>query len=227
MNYLALASDYDGTLATQGRVNPETLLALEQFRTSGRKLILVTGREISDLLRIFPQVDLFDCIVGENGALLYWPASQQEQLLGSRPPDELIIRLRDRQVHPLSVGRVIVATWQPHETTVREAIRDLKLDLQVIFNKNAIMILPSGINKATGLSAACQVLQLSPHQVVGVGDAENDLVFLNLCGYAVAVANALPEVKAEADLITSGSRGAGIIELIEQLLAADERQGGE
>jgi len=227
MNYLALASDYDGTLATQGRVNPETLLALEQFRTSGRKLILVTGREISDLLRIFPQVDLFDCIVGENGALLYWPASQQEQLLGSRPPDELIIRLRDRQVHPLSVGRVIVATWQPHETTVREAIRDLKLDLQVIFNKNAIMILPSGINKATGLSAACQVLQLSPHQVVGVGDAENDLVFLNLCGYAVAVANALPEVKAEADLITSGSRGAGIIELIEQLLAADESQGGE
>jgi hydroxymethylpyrimidine pyrophosphatase-like HAD family hydrolase len=227
MDYLALASDYDGTLATQGRVNSETLLALEQFHTSGRKLILVTGREISDLLRIFPQVGLFDCIVAENGALLYWPASQQEQLLGSRPPDELIIRLRDRQVHPLSVGRVIVATWQPHETTVREAIRDLKLDLQVIFNKNAIMILPSGINKATGLSAACQVLQLSPHQVVGVGDAENDLVFLNLCGYAVAVANALPEVKAEADLITSGSRGAGIIELIEQLLAPDPSQGGE
>jgi HAD superfamily hydrolase (TIGR01484 family) len=227
MDYLALASDYDGTLATQGRVNSETLLALEQFRTSGRKLILVTGREISDLLHIFPQVDLFDCIVAENGALLYWPASQQERLLGSRPPDELIIRLRDRQVHPLSVGRVIVATWQPHETTVREAIRDLKLALQVIFNKNAIMILPSGINNATGLSAACQVLQLSPHQVVGVGDAENDLVFLNLCGYAVAVANALPEVKAEANLITSGSRGAGIIELIEQLLAPDQRQGGD
>ncbi|MEH2119451.1 hypothetical protein [Nostoc sp.] len=62
--------------------------------------------------------------------------------------------LRDRQVKPLSVGRVIVATWHPQETIVLETIRQMGLELQVILNKGAVMVLPSGINKATGLAAA-------------------------------------------------------------------------
>ena len=48
----------------------------------------------------------------------------------------------------------------------------------MIFNKGAVMILPSGVNKATGLAAALEELGLSPHNVVGVGDAENDHAFL-------------------------------------------------
>jgi hydroxymethylpyrimidine pyrophosphatase-like HAD family hydrolase len=49
--------------------------------------------------------------------------------------------------------------------------------MQVIFNKGAVMILPTGINKATGLAAALSDLKLSPHNVVGIGDAENDHAF--------------------------------------------------
>ncbi|RUR74844.1 HAD family hydrolase [Chlorogloeopsis fritschii PCC 9212] len=69
MRYLALATDYDGTLATDGRVNDETLAALKRLQASGRKLILVTGRQLDDLQRAFPQFDCFDCIVAENFAL--------------------------------------------------------------------------------------------------------------------------------------------------------------
>jgi len=104
---------------------------------------------------------------------------------------------------------------------VVETIRDLGLDLQVIFNKNAVMVLPSGINKAVGLNAALSELGLSPHNTVGVGDAENDQAFLELCKCSVAVANALPMVKQQADLVTSGSRGAGVTELIDKLIASD------
>jgi hypothetical protein len=87
MRYLALACDYEGTLAAEGRVAPETVAALERLRASGRQLLLVTGRELDDLLAIFPHVHLFDCVVAENGAVLYHPASQQTTLLTAPPPD--------------------------------------------------------------------------------------------------------------------------------------------
>jgi hypothetical protein len=104
---------------------------------------------------------------------------------------------------------------------VVEVIRDLGLELQVIFNKDAVMVLPSGVNKATGLSAALESLGLSPHNVVGVGDAENDHAFLNLCECAVAVANALPIVQERSDWTTLHDHGAGVSELIDSMLSTD------
>ena len=83
------------------------------------------------------------------------------------------------------------------------------------------MILPCGVNKASGLAAALEELQLSPHNVVGVGDAENDHAFLRAVGFGVAVDNALPQVKKTADLVTEGARGDGVIELVEHLLEED------
>ncbi|MBD2096179.1 HAD family phosphatase [Trichocoleus sp. FACHB-591] len=221
MRYLAIASDYDGTLATKGQVSKTTLAALQRLRESGRKLILVTGRRLDELFQVLPQVDWFDCVVAENGALLYWPSTREEQLLGDRPPAAFIQALQERQVDSLAVGRVIVATWKPYETTVLETIRDLGLELQIIFNKEAVMVLPSGLNKATGLKAALERMELSPQNVVGFGDAENDLAFLNICALSVAVANALPMVKEQADWVTQGSRGDGVAEVIDQLLTSE------
>jgi len=142
-------------------------------------------------------------------------------VLGEHPPEAFITALQQRDVVPLSCGRVIVATWHPHETTVVEVIRDLGLELQVIFNKDAVMILPSGVNKATGLSVALDSLGLSPHNVVGVGDAENDHAFLSLCECAVAVANALSMVQEHADWTTSYDHGAGVSELIDRMMSTD------
>lgn len=224
MRYLALACDYDGTLAADGHVNETTVAALQRLRNSGRKLLLVTGRELDDLLRVFPQINLFDLVVAENGALLYNPATREEKLLGDRPSEEFIKVLRDRGVTPLSVGRVIVATWHPHETKVLEAIRELRLKLQVILNKDAVMVLPLGVDKASGLSTALNELGLSPQNTVAVGDAENDCALLSMCGIGVAVANALDTLKERANFVTKGARGAGVSELIELLITSDLRE---
>jgi len=221
MRYLALCTDYDGTLATDGRVLPETVSALERLLASGRRLVLVTGRELDDLQKVCPRLDLFEYVVAENGALLFQPSTGKETPLAEPPPDSFVATLRQRGVGPISVGRVIVATWEPHETTVLETIRDLGLELQVIFNKGAVMILPAGVNKATGLASALEKMELSPHNAVGVGDAENDHALLALCECSAAVANGLPTLKSAADIVTTGDHGAGVVELIEEMLRDD------
>lgn len=221
MRYLVLATDYDGTLASDGRVDEATLAALQRLRDSGRKLILITGRQLDDLVHVFPHLDLFDRVVAENGALLYCPATREETSLGDAPSPAFIQALQEQGVNPLSIGRVIVATWHPHETTVLNVIRNLGLEHQVILNKGAVMILPPGINKASGLNTALNELRLLPENTVGIGDAENDHAFISVCGCGVAVANALPMLKEQADIVTQGERGAGVVELIEQLIASD------
>ena len=220
MRYLALATDYDGTIAHDGAVEPATIEALKRCKAGGRKLVLVTGRELDELLAVCNCIELFDLVVAENGALLYTPGTKAERTLGEPPPAEFVARLRAENL-PMSVGRVIVATWVGHEHQVLSAIHDLRLGWHVIFNKNAVMALPEGITKATGLTAGLAELGLRPDQVVAVGDAENDHAFMAICGVAAAVGNALPAVKERADVILDGVRGAGVEELIGRMLADD------
>jgi hydroxymethylpyrimidine pyrophosphatase-like HAD family hydrolase len=224
MRYHVLACDYDGTLASHGKVNDATLTGLERFLASGRRLVMVTGRELPDLQNTFSRLDLFEWIVAENGALLYHPATRQVKALGPAPPEAFLNALKQRGVAPVSTGRVIVATLEPHENTVLEVIHALGLELHVVFNKGAVMVLPAGISKASGLAAALARMKLSPHNVVGVGDAENDHAFLHFCECSAAVANALPALKEGVDLVTAGDHGAGVVELIDELIRDDLRR---
>ena len=218
MRYSVLATDYDGTIATHGVVDDATLDALRRVRDSGRKVLLVTGREIPDLFDTFAHPDVFDVIVAENGALLYYPSTKEERPLCDPPPEEFVQTLYARNVHPLSVGRVIVATVEPNETIVFETIHQLGIEQQVIFNKGAVMVLPSGVNKASGLKAALEELKIPCDHVVAVGDAENDHAFLQSAGFGAAVANALPSLKEHADYVCSIDHGAGVAELIDLMV---------
>ncbi len=221
MRYVAVATDYDNTLAVDGRVEQETIAALERLNQSGRKIILVTGRRLPDILDIFPEIGLCERVVADNGAALYRPATREQIRLATPIPPGFVDELRRRQVAELSVGESIVGTIRPHELTVLEVIRDLGLELQVIFNRDAVMVVPSGVNKATGLVAALQEMGLSPRNVVAIGDAENDHALLNHCEYAVAVANAVPTLKDIADRVTTGAEGVGVAEIIDELVEHD------
>ena len=222
VRYHALAVDYDGTIARHGEVDTATLEALKALKESGRKLILVTGRELHELFGIFKgPPEIFDRIVAENGALVYRPKTREEKLLATPPPPEFANQLRQRGVKPLSIGKVVVATFEPYDTVVLQVIRQLGLELHVVFNKGAVMVLPSGTNKATGLRRALEELGLSPHNVIGVGDAENDHAFIELCECGVAVRNALPALKEHCDYVCENSHGAGVAEVIQKLVKDD------
>jgi hydroxymethylpyrimidine pyrophosphatase-like HAD family hydrolase len=220
MYFVALATDYDGTIAENGVVAEATLEALRELKQSGRNLLLVTGRQLPDLKDVLPEIALFHLVVAENGAIIFDPRTSEETLLAAEPPQAFLDRLQAREV-PVSVGRCIVATGEPHQHAVLEAIRELGLELQIIFNKGAVMVLPSGTNKASGVEAALALLKLSPHNLVGIGDAENDHAFLRVCGCAVAVANALPMLKESADFVTEEPCGAGVAALARRMVADD------
>jgi hydroxymethylpyrimidine pyrophosphatase-like HAD family hydrolase/DNA polymerase III delta prime subunit len=221
MRYHALACDFDGTIADDGRVTDDTLSALERLSRSGRRLLLVTGRELDDLLDVFPHTDLFDMVVAENGGLLYDPAERTRHALAEPPPAAFTDRLRAAGADPLGVGEVMVATREPYDTDVHAAVRDLGLELEVAYNKGAVMVLPPGVNKASGLAAGLARLEMSPRSTVAVGDAENDHAMLAMCECAVAVANALDAVKERCDLVLDRPRGEGVTDLAALLIDTD------
>jgi hydroxymethylpyrimidine pyrophosphatase-like HAD family hydrolase len=228
MRYLALAVDYDGTAASHDELADSARLAIDRLRASGRRIILVTGRRVEDLLRVCPAIGSFDLVVAENGAVVYDPWRREEIVFGLPVPDRFVDRLRERSVAPIEVGKVLIATREPHGAVVFDVIRELGLELQVIANRSAIMVLPAGINKATGLKFALHRLGLSQHEAVAIGDAENDHSFLRYCECGVAVANAVDSLKDSVEFVTRAANGDGVAELIDELIANDlERMEGK
>ncbi|HEU5003297.1 MAG TPA: HAD-IIB family hydrolase [Actinomycetota bacterium] len=165
-----------------------TVAALQALRDSGRRLVIVTGRELDDLRTVLPRLDLFERIPAENGALLYGPETQRDRRLGDAPSENLVREIETGGVAALSIGASILATLEEHRHTVLAAIADLGLENHLVSNKGALMILPSGVNKASGLEAALAELKLTRHNTVAMGDGENDHALLDLseCGWAVA-----------------------------------------
>ncbi|HEU4685336.1 MAG TPA: HAD-IIB family hydrolase [Nitrospira sp.] len=226
MRFTAVALDYDGTLATDGRVQRETMAVLHDCVATGRKLILVTGRMLKELLTLLPDAALFSRIVAENGAVLYRPNTRERLLLGEAAPSRLVDSLYRKSVTPVDVGESIIATVRPHEVSVLEAIRDLGLEHHVVFNRESVMILPPGITKASGLKAALQELQLSPHNVVAIGDSENDHALFQASELCVAVHNAIPMLREAADLVTTQPNGAGVAEVVTSITTGEVERSG-
>ena len=141
--------------------------------------------------------------------------------LALTPPREFSDYLRANGVNNLSVGRVVVATSENYKTVVEQGISKFGLRAEIILNKGSLMVLPGGVDKGSGLRAACEHLQMPVSSFVAVGDAENDLPFLRAAGYGVAVANALPELKRIAHWMAPSGHGTGVRELIDRILRDD------
>ena len=217
-NYFrAVAADYDGTLA-EGPIAPDTLAALSETRARGIRVILVTGRIMSELRAVFPEVEEhFDAIVAENGGLVFTPVGVR--LLAAPVGRAVSVALTARGVAH-RIGQVMVGCAAADEPTALEAIRELGLDCALVRNRGELMILPAGVTKAGGLIEALGDLGLSPHNTVGVGDAENDHSLLDACEIGVAVANAVDALRDHADMVLALPDGAGVADLLRGPLLA-------
>lgn len=184
MKLCVVAVDYDGTIAREGRADPLVLEAVREAQRRGIVIILVTGRILAELQRVLPEHELFDAIVAENGAVLAFPKTAMRRL--THPPSQVLLdELYAREV-AVSFGECIIEADAAAAPKTLEAIRKLELPLVLQFNHGRVMVLPQGINKASGLREALNTLRLSLHNCVGIGDGENDYAMLDACEIGVA-----------------------------------------
>jgi hydroxymethylpyrimidine pyrophosphatase-like HAD family hydrolase len=211
------ACDFDGTAAAHGQLAPEVAAALGRARAHGIVTLLVTGRVLEEVQALCPDMSMFDAVVAENGALIWLCGTGRVIQLGQPPPEQFLGELRARRV-PFHVGAVIVGTWDSHVAEVLESMRRFALDAQLIFNREALMVLPSGVNKATGVRRALDELGRSEKNLVAFGDAENDLALFAIAEIAVAARDSIPAVAERADHRLSIPGGAGVARYINQCL---------
>ncbi len=216
--FKAIAIDFDGTLTEGGRPEARVLASLAEARDAGMALLLVTGRVVSDLLHVFPDAELwFDVIVAENGAVIRRDGVSHP--LTTPVPLELDALLVDRSVY-FQRGQVLLSCNIEDEILVLEQVRRLEADCQLIRNRGALMVLPSGVSKGTGLLEALEGLGISYHSTIGIGDAENDLALLRHCELAVAVGNAVDSVKREADFVLTANAGVAVADFLRDRILA-------
>ena len=206
MFFKALACDFDGTLAVDDRIGPPVRAALERARRAGLRLVLVTGRTFFELTRVCDCLELFDGVVAENGAVIYYPGSSMIRDQGPPVPGRLLGELERRGIY-YQVGRVIVGTGRADEPAVREALRAAGVSRDLIPNRAALMLLPSGVSKGSGVQQVLRFLELSSHDVLAIGDAENDLALFDACGFSACPGNSIAVVRERVDWVLPGGAG--------------------
>jgi hydroxymethylpyrimidine pyrophosphatase-like HAD family hydrolase len=218
--FRAIAADFDGTLTDDGQRPMEAVLdGLSRARASGLIVFLVTGRITSELRSSFPDLDEYvDVVVAENGCVLV-TADRTRRL--ATPVDEALVDALNTRGVSVRRGDVLLAGSAKDRAITMEEIHRLELDSQLVFNRSEMMILPSGVTKGSGLFDALGDLGISRHSTIGVGDAENDYSLLDVCEVGAAVANAVPGLKAVADVVLPEASGRGVLGLLDLVQRAD------
>jgi hydroxymethylpyrimidine pyrophosphatase-like HAD family hydrolase/CheY-like chemotaxis protein len=211
-----LACDLDGTLAANGKVRASAWEALRAARSSGLVLVLVTGRTLDSFLPTGPYEELFEAIVAENGAVVYLPRRDVVMLPFGRLPEAVLHRLHLLHI-PVEWGIAIAATVVPHDETLLWVLRDARASVTVEYNRNAIMLLPTGASKGSGLIYALDELGYSAHNTVACGDAENDRSMFEIAELAVVVGRPDPSLRDMADVALELPAGEAVEVLLRDL----------
>jgi len=218
MRIRVLALDFDNTIAVNDRLDHDVAAALQEARGSGVLRVLVTGRILSDLQPLLPSPDLFDAVVAENGAVLQLVHDPHPIALSSAPDPALVAELNRRRIaHRCGICIVEAAAAASHD--VLTIVQTLGLPHGISFNRDRLMVLPHGVNKAEGLREAVWRLGASLHNALAIGDAENDQPLLDACEVGVAVGWGSEALKQRADQVIQGSGPPAVAAYIRDLVA--------
>lgn len=216
MKFAALALDYDGTITTDGALDPAVRQVIGEARQSGIAVVLVTGRRLADLHQVAGDLTCFDVVVAENGAVLEFPASGRHMSLGHPANPAVIQELRRRHIDVVA-GESVLEADAAAAPAVLEVIRSLEQPLILAFNRGRLMILPQAVAKSTGLRQALFALRISIHNTVGIGDAENDHDLLDACEVGVAVGWGSAALRAVADEVIEGTGPEAVADYVRRV----------
>ena len=90
-----------------------------------------------------------------------------------------------------------------------EEINNLPLSLS-FGEETALEITAKNVDKGNGLSALAKYLGINMSQIIGIGDADNDISFLKIVGLPIAMGNANDKVKELCKVITDDNDHDGV-----------------
>jgi phosphoglycolate phosphatase (TIGR01487 family) len=216
------AIDIDGTLTENGggMVHLAALAKLRYLEKMGYNVIYVTGRSSIEayVLAVFGGTTRI--AIGENGGAIT-TAPQEHRLLASKEKcmqgyqmlKKSINGVKIKPAFPRMSEVVLLRTFDLKEG--QKILDECGLPLYLSDSKYAFHINEKGINKASGLKEALNMLKTNPKEVVAIGDSETDVPLYDICGFSIALDHAEESVKAKADHVVGGREGTGLIEAID------------
>lgn len=215
MRLRVIATDYDGTIARDGVLDPAVRSAIANARERGVLVVIVTGRILSELRSVAGCLNFVDGVVAENGAVVALP-NGHVTVLGAPPPMCLIEKLTQRGID-FKVGRCVVEMEADFADVAISLIREMELPLAITFNRGRMMLLPPSISKSSGLRQLLDTLGASVHNAIGIGDAENDHELLTCCEHGVSVSWGSARLQKSADQIIEGGSPTAVADYIERM----------
>ena len=208
-------------------INGALLYDFEQARPVGRAEIPVeTALEVIDFLAA--QGVLYDCYQDEWGYIDRAFYERASDYIDDPGILDLLVRLRT----PLPSLRDYLAEKgagvQKLQLHTKDAALRQRLLRELTERFPALSVtssIPTNIeinsgeaNKGDALLRLCAILGLDPAETLAFGDGTNDSSLLRAAGLGVAMANALPAVKAAADALTASNNDAGVAKTIFSVL---------
>lgn len=207
------------------------------YETSTKQPIATDLMPISDVLSLFDIFSEFDIIVEAyiDGHGYYEqnifnrldefqvPTAFREQYANRKTGVEHLadfIKAKNRPVEKINLP------WLKQDIKERliEILKDLNFISLTSSLKENIEINHAGVNKGNGLKQLCKILNLKKSQVMAIGDNLNDADMLLAAGHAVAMENAIDEIKAISTFITKSNSEDGVAHAIETLIFEEEKK---
>lgn len=213
----AIAIDIDGTITEKTRVlNP---ISVETIRALRVPVVLATGNThcFTRAAAVMLGIKHF---IAENGGVI--SSNDRMEVLADRSRcDEAYERLHQAfGVEKFdSMYRMTDLVLIPGFDVPRASkyLDDLGIPVDLVDTGFAVHIKNRGITKGTGLARISEILDIPIEEFAAVGDSPSDIPMLEVAGFAAAVGNAHPEVKATADFVAESPFGMGFAEIVRHM----------
>jgi phosphoglycolate phosphatase (TIGR01487 family) len=220
----AFAIDIDGTLTENGggTIHLPAFQNLRTLEKLGYRIIYVTGRSSIEayILSVFGGTTKI--AVGENGGVVTISPSDHI-LLGNKEKCIMGYNTLNRKIDNVKITNgfdrmteiVLERTFDIDKG--KKIFKENNLDLDLYDSKYSFHINNRGINKATGLAKALDILKINPSETVTIGDSETDIPLFEFCGFSIALNHSDKIVKSKANHVVSGNEGKGLVEALDYI----------
>lgn len=220
----AFAIDIDGTLTENGGgiIHLPAVQNLRTLEKLGYRIIYVTGRSSVEAYILSVFTGTTKIAVGENGGVVTISPTEHI-ILGNKEECIKGYRILTRKLENVKLKNVFDRMTE----VVLERTFNIELGKQILQEDNlgvelhdsqySFHINNRGINKATGLAKALDILKIKPSETVTIGDSETDIPLFQFCAFGIALNHADEIVKSKANYVVSQNSGKGLVEALDYI----------